>query len=676
MYPKNWEDLKMKTKAIKNGLTDDLLKELYLNGMTSEEIAKEYAMTGGGILYRLKKLGISRIANHERNRTRMVEKSGKDIFALSKEEFHFLLKEHGERHIAKEYGCSRQVMKSLREKFCLEAMSKTGRIHLKLEGWFDEEQESILYGSMLGDANIHLGRNGTARYKETHSLKQKKYLEWKGSILGGYVSNRGVKQCFGKIWHDGREMYSVLLLSYYHVNFRKIYDWFYDENGVKHLPENFEEMINPLSAAVWYMDDGSLHGNKPTIASCFGDDDIVRICNAFKNKFGIDCVSVKNKKNCVTIIHFDRKQFFNLIGGFIIESMSYKVTLPERFSIKCISKPNLAKYCFCKSIVIDDNNIDELVDYCHIVGFPYPRIGDYDRNGIVYSIRNASLLINENGMVGNGVSVGNDFLLSCFSNYFESHSNGNWSSKWHFDNNLAFILRSLQKQEKYLVQETLRKELMKQNGIYGFRPIVAKQLYDRYCPENGIVLDPCGGWGGRMLGAYCSDNVKRYDCMDACDDTVYGLKHERMLMDRTVAGKEVNVSYGAYEDSTFGHSFYDVVFTSPPYFIKEFYSNDKFQAETRYGDDYKQWKDGFFLPFIEKSVMYLKCGGHFIVNIDNVRIGRKEYQLADDFLEMASGFRELEFVETLHMVHNDRFSGIIDSEPILVFRKRSNCNDK
>lgn len=91
----------------------------------------------------------------------------------------------------------------------------------------------------------------------------------------------------------------------------------------------------------------------------------------------------------------------------------------------------------------------------------------------------------------------------------------------------------------------------------GLTDEVLKSLYDRYCPENAIVLDPCGGWGGRMLGAYCSDKVKRYDCMDACSETVYGLKHLKMLMDRTVEGKEVNVQYGAYEDSDFENGMYD-----------------------------------------------------------------------------------------------------------------------
>ena len=141
-------------------------------------------------------------------------------------------------------------------------------------------------------------------------------------------------------------------------------------------------------------------------------------------------------------------------------------------------------------------------------------------------------------------------------------------------------------------------------------------------------------------------------------------------MDRTVEGKEVNVQYGAYEDSDFENGMYDAVFTSPPYFIKEFYSNDEFQSETRYGRDYGKWLKGFLKPFIEKSVSYLKEGGYFIVNIDNIRIAKKEYCVANDFVEMTQANTSLEHVETLWMTHNNRYRNEIAGEPIFVFRKK------
>ena len=75
-------------------------------------------------------------------------------------------------------------------------------------------------------------------------------------------------------------------------------------------------------------------------------------------------------------------------------------------------------------------------------------------------------------------------------------------------------------------------------------------------------------------------------------------------------------------------------------------------------------------PFIEKSVSYLKEGGYFIVNIDNIRIAKKEYCVANDFVEMVRANTSLEHVETLWMTHNNRYRNEISGEPIFVFRKK------
>ena len=178
-----------------------------------------------------------------------------------------------------------------------------------------------------------------------------------------------------------------------------------------------------------------------------------------------------------------------------------------------------------------------------------------------------------------------------------------------------------------------------------------------------------------MLGAYCSDKVIRYDCVDACAETRHGLDHVKMLMDRKIAGKEVNVLFGAYEDMEFNPGFYDMVFTSPPYFIKEYYSDDPEQSDQRYGDSFEHWKKGFLLPFIERSHAWLKPGGKFIVNIGNIMLGRESIDLADCFQEIMVDYPEFrdgfEFVEMLRMVKNDRYGNARqDFEPVFVFVKK------
>jgi DNA modification methylase len=208
---------------------------------------------------------------------------------------------------------------------------------------------------------------------------------------------------------------------------------------------------------------------------------------------------------------------------------------------------------------------------------------------------------------------------------------------------------------------------MEHEGISGFRPVVAKQIYDRYCPENAVVLDPCGGWGGRMLGAYCSDKVIRYDCIDASKNTCKGLEKVKDAFGRLCGGKEINVSCGAFEDQHLESGIYDMVFTSPPYFKKERYSEDGTQSCNRY-EDYGIWKESFLSEFVDKSYDCLKTNGWFIVNIDNVKINNDEFSLQDDLKELAlkKGFV---LKETLFMKSRNRYVGTESGEPIFVFLK-------
>jgi hypothetical protein len=56
-----------------------------------------------------------------------------------------------------------------------------------------------------------------------------------------------------------------------------------------------------------------------------------------------------------------------------------------------------------------------------------------------------------------------------------------------------------------------------------FRPTIAKWVYQKYCPPGGSVLDPCAGYGGRLMGAFCS-HVGYYTSTDPNVNTYEGNK--------------------------------------------------------------------------------------------------------------------------------------------------------
>ncbi len=114
---------------------------------------------------------------------------------------------------------------------------------------------------------------------------------------------------------------------------------------------------------------------------------------------------------------------------------------------------------------------------------------------------------------------------------------------------------------------------------------------------------------------------------------------------------------------------FELIFTSPPYFKLEKYSNNPKQSYIRY-PSLDNWLDGFLAPVLVEGYRLLTRGGYFVINIANT--GR--YPLADYFLEMARKvFRN--HIQTHEMMLQSNPSYIARygvskrSEPIFVFKK-------
>ena len=118
----------------------------------------------------------------------------------------------------------------------------------------DERQKAIVIGTLLGDGCLET--NGRyVRLRTDHSGRQKKYVFWKFQEMHDLTSGK------------------PRLVKYYDKRTRKIYrHWRFDTmsieefvsfknlfytNGKKQIPLNIRELlIEPLSIAVWFVDDG------------------------------------------------------------------------------------------------------------------------------------------------------------------------------------------------------------------------------------------------------------------------------------------------------------------------------------------------------------------------------------------------------------------------------------
>ena len=69
---------------------------------------------------------------------------------------------------------------------------------------------------------------------------------------------------------------------------------------------------------------------------------------------------------------------------------------------------------------------------------------------------------------------------------------------------------------------------------------------------------------------------------------------------------------------------FDIVFTSPPYFNREQYSQDESQSFKAY-NEYEDWRKNFLYPTLKTAYEYLKPDRYILWNIASIKIGKDTY---------------------------------------------------
>ncbi len=170
-----------------------------------------------------------------------------------------------------------------------------------------------------------------------------------------------------------------------------------------------------------------------------------------------------------------------------------------------------------------------------------------------------------------------------------------------------------------------------------FSPVVAKYLYQHYTDDikgqgRIVVYDPSAGFGARLLGALAAgmDRQLHYVGTDPNPDNwLDDLSRYEVLAD--FYRRNVNQAHQTTCDlfklgsEVIGHDQrfkkyrgkVDLVFTSPPYFDAEGYSEDENQSSIKF-PLYDDWREGFLRPTLETAVEWLKPGRPLIWNIADV----------------------------------------------------------
>lgn len=150
-----------------------------------------------------------------------------------------------------------------------------------------------------------------------------------------------------------------------------------------------------------------------------------------------------------------------------------------------------------------------------------------------------------------------------------------------------------------------------------FPPFVARKIYLKYTGmEKRSILDPCAGWGGRMIGASSIPNT-RYVACEPCTETYNGLVKLGEWLKSLQPTFDFEIHHIPYEEFETDEKF-DIALTSPPYFSTEHYSDEETDSAHKF-PQYDLWVEGFYTPLIVNTIDRLKENCVFILNIGDRR---------------------------------------------------------
>jgi len=206
-------------------------------------------------------------------------------------------------------------------------------------------------------------------------------------------------------------------------------------------------------------------------------------------------------------------------------------------------------------------------------------------------------------------------------------------------------------------------------SLKNFLPSVAKGIYDFYCGvDNARVLDMSAGFGGRLVGAISSKHNYSYTGVDPATETFMNLRKLAKFLNVENRVRLINKPFEDCDNDLEDESF-DIMFTSPPYFAKEKYSDEDTQSWKRY-PTFNDWVDGFLKRSFKIVYKKLKRNSYMIINIANVKIGGKEYDLENATVQCAldAGFEYLQRKEMM-MSSAPGTGRRYKTEPVFVFKK-------
>ncbi len=307
-------------------------------------------------------------------------------------------------------------------------------------------------------------------------------------------------------------------------------------------------------------------------------------------------------------IRYNTNTFLLDDGGDLlnkIESFQYSPSYSISYKQKVVHKEYFKRY-------IDLHGKEKLKNYSYLFlkfirtfqpTFPYPDLEENLQDvGIKLKNYDVSKIYNESTMeFSNNIStVGHNYLKHYFRSYWGAKYKGNMSPEesWGDDKIMSEVIRyriGLNNSGEvfdFSLHQLVRGLSARRITASFFKPLLASAIYYKYIGDKNdpVVLDPCCGFGGRLLGFKSKYPNGIYI---GCEPNIETFNELQELV-KNANWNDVKIYNCKFEDFNSDIKF-DLIFTSIPYYDLETYSNSVSYSS------FDEWKDTFIKSFEKYS---------------------------------------------------------------------------
>jgi len=226
--------------------------------------------------------------------------------------------------------------------------------------------------------------------------------------------------------------------------------------------------------------------------------------------------------------------------------------------------------------------------------------------------------------------------------------------KWE-TGNIVFLRKVLDGAHGCFSMESVRESIYRtREECSNFKCTAVISLFDILNSKK--VLDMCAGWGDRLVGALLSPTVTTYFGSDPNVDLQPAYKN--MIQQLGGSSDHYQVSGQPFEDVDLCEQVFDTIFTSPPFFNYEHYTDLPGQS-TNTHTTLQKWISGFLFPMLTKAWKHLQIGGHMCIYIQDI----PEFEICEKMVRECENLLGCIFMGIIWM------EGSYMSRPIWTFKK-------